>query len=77
MLEIFPDNTVKVEYVDFGNQTEVSTSQLRPVTEDYTRLPLLAFRCMLHGTTGGFFYFARAFSVITIFISFLSIRLAQ
>ncbi|XP_045189866.2 uncharacterized protein LOC123547112 isoform X2 [Mercenaria mercenaria] len=51
VLEIFPDNTVKVEYVDFGNQTDVPTSHLRPVTEDYTRLPLLAFRCSLHGVS--------------------------
>ena len=50
IIEAFPDSTVKVEYVDFGNETEVPVSQLRPVTEDYTRLPLLAFKCSLYGT---------------------------
>ncbi|XP_052771757.1 tudor domain-containing 6-like [Mya arenaria] len=49
VLEVFPDNTMKVEYVDYGNQADVPLTQIRPATEEYTRLPLLAFRCSLHG----------------------------
>lgn len=49
ILEVFPDKTVKVEYVDFGNQAEVPVPQLRPATEEYTHLPLLAFKCSLNG----------------------------
>ncbi|XP_052252046.1 tudor domain-containing 6-like isoform X2 [Dreissena polymorpha] len=51
VLEVFPDKTVKVEYIDFGNIADVPVSQLCPATEEYTHLPVQAFRCTLHGVT--------------------------
>ena len=52
ILKIFPDKTAQVEYVDYGNTELVPLTMIRPVTNDYIELPILAFKCKLSGRWG-------------------------
>ena len=38
-----------MEFVDFGNTELVPLSMIRPITNDYVELPILAFKCSLAG----------------------------
>ncbi|KAL4232117.1 Tudor domain-containing protein 6-like [Mactra antiquata] len=49
VLEIYPDSTVKIQYVDYGNCSTIPMSSLRPISMDYTDLPVQAFQCSLYG----------------------------
>ena len=57
VLEVYADGTVKVEYVDYGNTEVVPVTDMRPATDQYTTLPLQAFRCSLHGGFHGLIIF--------------------
>lgn len=47
--ETFPDGSLAVQYVDFGNKEILSTNQLRPMKPDFAELPIPAFKCSLYG----------------------------
>ena len=49
ILKLYPDKTAQVEFVDFGNTELVPLSMIRPITNDYVELPILAFKCCLSG----------------------------
>ena len=47
VIEILPNDAVKVSFVDYGNQEKVSLADLRPIKEDYVKLPACAVNCSL------------------------------
>lgn len=49
ILKVYPDKSAQVEFVDFGNTELVPLSMIRPITNDYVELPVLAFKCSLAG----------------------------
>lgn len=54
--ETFPNGSYNVQYVDFGNRAILPGEQLRPMKPDSTELPILAFKCALHGKTQEYEY---------------------
>lgn len=56
MTETFPNGSYSVQYVDFGNRAILPGEQLRPMKPDFTELPILGFKCALHGKTQEYKY---------------------
>lgn len=44
----FSKDHVKLRYVDYGNEAEVSYADTREIKEDFTLLPSLSISCLLH-----------------------------
>eukprot|EP00794_Sanderia_malayensis_P004854 gene4854-5491_t len=44
----FTDDQVKLRYVDYDNEAEVSFSDIRETKPEFTKLPSLGFACLLH-----------------------------
>ncbi|XP_060063570.1 maternal protein tudor-like [Ylistrum balloti] len=49
VMKIFQDDTLLVHFIDFGNSEIVARETVRPISPEYTELPITAFKCSLHG----------------------------
>ncbi|XP_021356780.1 tudor domain-containing protein 1-like isoform X2 [Mizuhopecten yessoensis] len=49
IVKVFPDNTLLVHFLDFGNTEIVPRDKVRPILREYIELPVPAFKCSLQG----------------------------
>ncbi|XP_006815565.1 tudor domain-containing protein 1-like [Saccoglossus kowalevskii] len=49
VLDINPDNTVHVQFVDFGNKELVQKSSLRKLNDEFCQFPIQGLKCSLGG----------------------------